>query len=261
MNTTAIPIGTIVYVNWYGKVVPAEVIDRKGHCDWPPFADWIPVRMEIPGSDGKPIVPGCKNISMHHMHHVYATPEEAQAAWQQYQEEYANRPAPAAVDTPATVPDGFPSGVTHPDIAPTAGEFVTLTVAKQRYINFKAEHWDHEHNRLQVSALEEFYQLWRTCIALKRGMQVMMPVASTPVESVAVSQQPVVSVDIGSPDGDRSATVIVDTETGEILPELPKKATVPAGSPAGLIPNPTKKQLRSTGRIQYRDTIQTSIFD
>ena len=249
MNTTAIPLGTIVYVNWYGKVVPAEVIDRKGHCDWPPFADWIPVRMEIPGSDGKPIVPGCKNISMHHMHHVYATPEEAQAAWQQYQEEYANRHAPA------TVPDGSPSGVTHPDIAPSAGEFVTLTVAKQRYINFKAEHWDQEHNHLQVSALEEFYQLWRTCIALKRGMQVTMPVASAPKEP------PFVAVDPGSPDGDHSATIIVDTETGEILPELPKKATVPAASPAGLIPNPTKKQLRSTGRIQYRDTIQTSIFD
>ena len=255
MNTTAIPLGTIVYVNWYGKVVPAEVIDRKGHCDWPPFADWIPVRMEIPGSDGKPIVSGCKNISMFHMHHVYATPDEAQAAWQQYQEEYANRHVPAAVDAPATVPDGFPSGVTHPDIAPSAGEFVTLTVAKQRYINFKAEHWDQEHNHLQVDALEEFYALWRTCIALKRGMQVTMPVASAPKES------PFVAVDPGSPDGDHSATIIVDTETGEILPELPKKATVPAGSPAGLIPNPTKKQLRSTGRIQYRDTIQTSIFD
>lgn len=259
MNTVDIPLGTIVYVNWYGKVVPAEVIDRKGHCDWPPFADWIPVRMEIPGSDGKPIVPGCKNISMYHMHHVYATPEEAQAAWQQYQEEYANRHAPAAVDTPVTVPDGSPSGVTHPDIAPSAGEFVTLTVAKQRYINFKAEHWDQEHNHLQVDALEEFYQLWRTCIALKRGMQVTMPVASTPVESVAVTQQPVVSVDIGSPDGDRSATVIVDTETGEILPELPKTAPLP--QPSQDIPKPTKKQLRSTGRIQYRDTIQTSIFD
>ena len=34
MNNTNIPIGTTVYVNWYGKVVPAEVIDRNGHNDW-----------------------------------------------------------------------------------------------------------------------------------------------------------------------------------------------------------------------------------
>ena len=258
MTTTAIPPGSIVYVNWYGKVVPAEIIDRKGHCDWPPFAEWIPVRMEVPGSDGKPIVPGCKNISMFHMHHVYATPDEAQAAWQQYQEEYANRHA--AADTPATVPVASAAGVTHPDIGPSAGEFVTLTGANQRYLNFKAAHWDAEHNRLQVSALDEFYALWRTCIALKLGYQVPMPEASTLVESVAVAQQPVVYVDIGSPDGDRSATVIVDTQA-KILSELPKKATVPDASPAGPIPNPTKKQLRSTGRIQYRDTIQTSIFD
>ena len=35
--------GTTVFVRWYGKIVQGETIDRKGHCDWPPFADWIPV--------------------------------------------------------------------------------------------------------------------------------------------------------------------------------------------------------------------------
>ena len=260
MTTAALPLGTTVYVNWYGKVVPAEIIDRKGHCDWPPFAEWIPVRMEVPGSDGKPIVPGCKNISMFHMHHVYATPDEAQAAWQQYREEYA----PPCISwpfsaSPATVSGSSASGVIPTGSAPTAGEFVTLTVAKQRYLNFKAAHWDAGHNRLQVSALEEFYALWRTCIALKLGCQ-GSPCLKVPTVSDGLAVgNPVVSVDIGSPDGDRSATVIVDTETGEILPELPKTAPMP--QPDKDIPKPTKKQLRSTGRIQYRDTIQTSIFD
>ena len=168
MNTVNLPTGTTVYVTWYGHVVQAEVTDRKGRCDWEPYAEWIPVLMTVPNSEGKPIVEGCRNICMFHMHHVYATPDEAQEAWQQYQEEYANRHA--AADTPATVPVASAAGVTHPDIGPSVGEFVTLTVAKQRYLNFKAAHWDAERNHLSVDALDDFYQLWCDCIAEKRGL-------------------------------------------------------------------------------------------
>lgn len=252
MNTVDIPVGTPLFVQWYGHIVQVEAIDRAKHCTHPWSDEWIPVEMEVPDSNGKPIVPGCKNISMFHMHHVYATAEEAQEAWDKYQEDSNKRHATAPV-VPPSVPELPPPSVDHPDIGPSAGEFVTLEIAKQRYINFKAEHWDHEHNHLQVDALEEFYALWRTCIALKRGMQVTMPLASAP------NEPPFVAVDPGSPDGDHSATIIVDTETGEILPELPKAAPLP--QPSQDIPKPTKKQLRSTGRIQYRDTIQTSIFD
>lgn len=268
MTTVDIPIGTTVFVNWYGHTVPAEVIDRAKHCTHPWSDEWIPVEMTVPGSDGKPIVPGRKNISMFHMHHVYATTDEAQAAWQEYQQQWQNRHT-APVVTPR------PAEATVPAVSTAGEQPVTLPEAKARYLQFKKEHWDHAQNRLQVSALDDFYALWRTCIALKRGQQV-----SLPVPSVAVSQQtqPTVSVDVGSPDGDRSSTIIVDTETGEILPvadglpvsnphQEPQPATVPAASAARMpkpdhsIPVPTKQQQRSTGRIQYRDTIQTSIFD
>ena len=249
MTTVDIPIGTTVYVCWYGHAVPAQVIDRAKHCTHPWSDEWIPVEMTVPGSDGKPIVPGCKNISMFHMRHVYATPDEAQAAWQEYQQQWQHsRTSP--VEPPASEEANVPA------VSTAGAEVATLPESKARYLQFKEEHWDHEHNHLQVSALDGFYALWRTCIVLKMGQQVSLSV---------------VSVDVGSPDGDRSSTVIVDTETGEILPEPPRQeprpAVVPVASPAGMpkpnhdIPVPTKKQQRSTGRIQYRDTIQTSLFD
>lgn len=114
---------------------------------------------------------------------------------------------------------------------------------------FKQEHWDDEHNHLRIDAIEEFYRLWRTSVAAKYGITIEEPPAHF------------VAVDPGSPDGDRSSEYIVDTHTGEILPELPKTAPVPAASPAGPTHKPTKKQLRSTGRIQYNDSIQTTLFD
>lgn len=100
--------GTTVFVRWYGKIVPGEVIDRKGHCDWPPFAEWIPIRMTIPNSEGDPIVPGVRNICMYHMNHVYASAEEAQQAEADFQQKpVATVPAaPPSADAP-TVSDGF----------------------------------------------------------------------------------------------------------------------------------------------------------
>lgn len=91
MTTVNIPIGSTVYVNWYGHTVPAEVIDRAKHCTHPWSDEWIPVEMTIPSSDGKPIVSGCKNISIFHMRHVYSAPDEAQTAWQEYQQQWQNR--------------------------------------------------------------------------------------------------------------------------------------------------------------------------
>lgn len=238
MNTVDIPVGTKVYVNWYGHVVPVEVIDRKGHCDWPPFAEWIPVRMEIPGSDGKPIAPGCKNISMFHKHSVYETPEEAKEAWDKYQEQWQKRRT--TVEAPRLP---TPVEEQHADVVPSPGEVVSLEVAKARYLQFKADNWDNEHNHLKVSALDEFYGLWRTCIALKLGQQTSLPVASAVTE-----KEPEPEAVDDTPAVEPQQTDIIQPAT-----DMPK--------PSKDIPKPTKKQLRSTGRIQYRDSIQTSLFE
>lgn len=231
MTTIDIPVGSPVFVRWYGKIVQGETVDRKGYCDWPPFAEWIPVRMEIPSSEGNPIVPGVRNICMYHKRHVYASADDAQQA--ESDVNILQQPAPVVSTTPP---------------APMPAE-KTTSKAWQRLQQFKASHWDQEHNHLRVDALNELYALWRSSVAARYGVTIE-------------ASSHFVAVDPGAPDGDKSSTVIVDTYTGEILPEIPKHpATVTAASAADSRSNPTKKQLRSTGRIQYRDTIQTSIFD
>ena len=40
--------------------------------------------MEIPASDGKPILAGCNSICAYHKKHVYTTTEAAAAAWADY---------------------------------------------------------------------------------------------------------------------------------------------------------------------------------
>lgn len=230
--------GTTVFVRWYGKIVQGETIDRKGHCDWPPFAEWIPVRMTIPNSEGDPIVPGVRNICMYHMNHVYASAEEAQQA-----EAGATVPAaPPSADVP-TVSDSFTKA--------------SPSEAWQAIQKFKEEHWDQERNHLRIDALNDFYRLWRIAVAARYGVT---------IEEAPVT---VVAVDPGSPDGDKSATIIVDTETGEILPELPAEVEHrPIVSEERyqelkekMKVKLTKKQKNSTGRIEYTDSIQTSFFD
>ena len=254
MTTVDIPVGTPVFVRWYGKIVQGEVIDRKGHCDWPPFAEWIPIRMTIPNSEGDPIVPGVRNICMYHMNHVYASAEEAQQAEADFQQKpVATVPAaPPSADVP-TVSD-------HSRPLPTVSDSSTKTnpsEAWQTIQKFKEEHWDQERNHLRIDALNDFYRLWRIAVAARYGVT---------IEEAPVT---VVAVDPGSPDGDKSATIIVDTETGEILPELPAEVEHrPIVSEERyqelkekMKVKLTKKQKNSTGRIEYTDSIQTSFFD
>lgn len=113
---------------------------------------------------------------------------------------------------------------------------------------FKEEHWNQERNHLRIDALEEFYQLWRTGIAAKFG--------------VTIEETAVVTYDPGSPDGDHSSTYIVDAETDRILPELPTDVQQPQPErKAKMKVKLTKKQMRSTDRIEYADSIQTSFFN
>ena len=264
MTTVDIPVGSPVFVCWYGKIVQGETIDRKGHCDWPPLAEWIPIRMEIPNSEGNPIVPGVRNICMFHMKHVYASAEEAQQAENDFR--LAVRQMPAPVVTPS-------SPAPQPAAKPTSE-------AWQAIQKFKEEQWDQERNHLRIDAIEEFYRLWRASVAAKYGVTIEDAPSTT-----------VVAVDPGSPDGDHSAEYIVDTETGEIVScaEVSKatgrrdsgnqQPQPPIETVEQIVHHPivseeryqelkekmkvklTKKQKNSTGRIEYTDSIQTSFFD
>lgn len=108
--------------------------------------------------------------------------------------------------------------------------------------DFKKLHWNHERNHLQTDSLEAFYRLWHDAIAAKFGYseitqgysQITIPYSSKPAE--AIPQRRIVS----------------DEKMKELKRQLkeiakPRKLTV--------------REKRSTGRLEYQDAIQTSIFD
>lgn len=225
--------GSTVYVHWYGKLLQGTVIN--GHD----LMGMVAVRIPLQG--GHPVAlftPG----------HVYESETAANGiqAGEPHKKMAEDRTATSCKDSMQASTKDNPSE------------------AWQAIQNFKQEHWDDEHNRLRIDSLEEFYQLWRASVAAKYG---------TTIESTVI-----VSADPGSPDGDHSAKTIVDTETGEIV-EYAAVLQQPEPQPAPIEHHPivteeryqelkqkmavklTKKQLRSTGRIQYTDSIQTSIFD
>jgi hypothetical protein len=41
--------------------------------------------------------------------------------------------------------------------------------AWQQVQQFKQDHWDYQHGHLDTDALDEYYQMWRDAIAIKRG--------------------------------------------------------------------------------------------
>ena len=102
---------------------------------------------------------------------------------------------------------------------------------RQRYRDFFAAHWDHQRNHLKVEYLQE-------------SMRLLHELEREELKARGL--------------------------TAYKIPSFPKPAEKPPCRPvccdaiatnSSQKPKPTNKQLRSTGRIQYRDTIQTSIFD
>lgn len=165
-------------------------------------------------------------VALYTPEHVYASAEEAQRTGDTIQHQ---EPA-------ATVPDGCPSGVPptvsdHPRPLPTVPD---SSGAWQTLQQFKQEHWDAERNRLRTDALSDFYRLWRASVAAKQSIIIE---ASAVLSEIAVG-----------------ATAPIDTfpiVTEEHHQEPKQKVPVKL----------TRKQLRSTGRIEYTDSIQTSLFD
>lgn len=111
--------------------------------------------------------------------------------------------------------------------------------------DFKRLHWDQERNHLQVDSLEEFYRLWCHRAAIRAGMQraakemtypvIRQECPSTPAEAMQPQRR------------------IVSDEKMEELKEQLKEAVKPRKL--------TAREKRSTGRIEYQNAVQTSIFD
>ena len=171
MNTSPNPpIGSQFFVRWYGNVVPVEVTDRtRAKADTPTWREWVPVLMEIPASDGKPIVAGCRNVCMFHFSHLYDSPDEARVAGTAFQSRRATPSAP--VEAPAAVSVTSPAdGSVCCDGIATPSTRSNPSPAWQRLQAFKAAHWDAARNHLSVDTLDDFYQLWCDCIAEKQGL-------------------------------------------------------------------------------------------
>lgn len=109
--------------------------------------------------------------------------------------------------------------------------------------NFKRLRWNHERNHLQTDSLEEFYRLWHDAIAAKFGYSettqgyspITVPYSSKPAEAMQ-----------------RQRRIVSDEKMKELKQQLkeiakPRKLTI--------------REKRSTGRLEYQDAIQTSIFD
>ena len=231
--------GTIVYVHWYGKLLQGTVVN--------PHDLFGMVAVSIP-------VQGVQATALFTPAHVYESETAANGiqAGEPHKKMADDRTATTCKDSKAV-----PAPATVPAVSPAGRNSSNPSDAWQAIQKFKEEHWDQERNHLRIDALNDFYRLWRISVAARYGVT---------IEEAPVT---VVAVDPGSPDGDKSATIIVDTETGEILPELPAEVEHrPIVSEKRyqelkqkMAVKLTKKQLRSTGRIEYTDSIQTSFFD
>ena len=168
--------GSTVHVRWYGKTLQGEVVPDDGRIAL--FASMVHVRVPIQGT---PV------IAVFSPSHVYATASEVPASM-------SPRALPAG--SPATTPaasaaDPSPalSSVVCAASAETSAPSPSwstpaLDAHRARYRQFKADHWDNEHNHLHVDALEEFYQLFREGVALRRQSEK----PATPPQLVRPSQ-------------------------------------------------------------------------
>ena len=170
--------------------------------------------------------------------HIYPTPADANSA---LGDSVAKLPD-MKMEYPAT-----PDEAIHPfkpvfcpwfEPKPSVGEFVAEAIAdvKSPSKTFLMEHWNHEHNHLDVDHLDAFYEIWKQ---ERSRYYVGVDPAKPGDDHTSVS-----SVFVGSP----------------AAPATTPVASASGPSDAG--PNKlTKKQLRSTNTIHFTDSVQTSIFD
>lgn len=143
--------------------------------------------MEIPASDGKPILAGCNSICAYHKKHVYTTTEAAAAAWADYL--LSQQATSQQTDSPATQ---------QPTEAPLTTQ---ATVEAQpdgeewlaEYRAFLKAHWNHERNHVQIEYIDEAMQLFRAAAIRHTGYHEATPepVPVPPVEVPKIEVPPV----------------------------------------------------------------------
>lgn len=146
-------IGDTVFVWWYGKPVQGMIVENKEIT--PMLSSMVVVRIPIQGVTASALFMP-KN--------VFASEEQILFKHKVQRAAEAN----SQFETRAMAP----AAVVHPDVGPSCSEFVSNTILQQAKTNldmFKETHWDHEHNHIQISALNEFYDLWVAYMCARTG--------------------------------------------------------------------------------------------
>ena len=154
-------IGDTVFVWWYGKPVQGMVVENKEVT--PMLSSMVVVRIPIQGVHAS---------ALFMPHNVFTTKKQLMFKHKVFTPaEAKNKQFELKIDTPV---------VEKP------------TDAYQRLQEFKQTHWDQEHNHIQISALNEFYDLWVAYMCARTGAmkpvkglkRMEMEVPATPKEAM-----------------------------------------------------------------------------
>lgn len=200
-------IGDTVFVRWYGKILEGMIVENSEVN--PLLASMIIVRVPVQG---------VRTSALFTPDHVYPTAELA-----------------GMKEHIKVVPMVEASKVTH--------EVTHPSEAWKRLQEFKKANWDEERNHIKLTALNDFYELWRQSVAEKMGYR-------------DYPKHPYVPEFNGwHPVEPKPVAPIIDNAIKEI-----KKAQVTIKKNIPAAPKLSKKQLKSTGEINYGDVTQLSIF-
>ncbi len=130
-------IGDTVFVRWYGKIVKGMIVDNNEVA--PALASMVVVR--IPAQ-------GVRASALFTPDHVYSSAELA-----------------GMKEHIKVVPTESPTFVPTAEATPND----VLSEAWRKLQEFKLANWDTERNHIKLSALNEYYDMWKEYVAGKCG--------------------------------------------------------------------------------------------
>ena len=210
-----------VYVRWYDNVVQGELLEGES-------MGMKQVRIPLDGHHP---------VALFTSGHVYDSPE-------QIAEKSSINPRKSAGISPKAPFIAKEEPKNSPKDVLSADDRETIEA-------FKRDNWDHEHNHLRIDKLDEFYKLWR---------EAMTPFGFVEAEaSVTLPSHKEEPVSAEAP-----KRIVSDERMEELKQQLKEKLDKlpePHPAPKPVSKKPSKKMLRSTGKQQFNDSTQLSLFD
>lgn len=130
-------IGDTVFVRWYGKIVEGMIVENNEVT--PALASMVVVRIPVQG---------VRASALFTPDHVYSSAELA-----------------GMKEHIKVVPTESPTFVPTAEATPND----VLSEAWRKLQEFKLANWDTEHNHIRLSALNDYYDMWKEYVAEKCG--------------------------------------------------------------------------------------------